>query len=129
MCELIYLASPYSHDDPAVRKSRYEAACKATAYLIKQGHNVYSPIVYSHQLTEYGLGTEWETWSELDKAILRNATHLWVLQLEGWESSHGIQAELQLASLFGVPVCFVQFQDGVVRFAPEEEDEIYDRKT
>jgi hypothetical protein len=32
---MIYLASPYSHPDPLVRKARFDAACRATADLIR----------------------------------------------------------------------------------------------
>ena len=28
---MIYLASPYSHEDQSVRENRFQAACKATA--------------------------------------------------------------------------------------------------
>jgi len=34
---MIYLASPYSHPDPAVRAERYRAACRATAALLLAG--------------------------------------------------------------------------------------------
>ena len=35
---MIYLASPYSHSDPAVREQRYEAACQAAAVEAKTGN-------------------------------------------------------------------------------------------
>jgi len=52
---LIYLASPYSHPDPSVRQERYEAACKATAAMMRQGYHVYSPIAATHPPANYGL--------------------------------------------------------------------------
>jgi hypothetical protein len=44
---MIYLASPFTHDDPAVRQQRFEAACRAAAILISQGKTVFSPIMRS----------------------------------------------------------------------------------
>jgi hypothetical protein len=41
---VIYLVSPYSHPDPLVREERFQAACEATADLIRSGAIVYSPI-------------------------------------------------------------------------------------
>ncbi|GIW55540.1 MAG: hypothetical protein KatS3mg082_1944 [Nitrospiraceae bacterium] len=34
---MIYLASPYSHPDPAVREERFHAACRAAAALLLAG--------------------------------------------------------------------------------------------
>ena len=34
---VIYLASPYSHPDPAVRQARWLAACEAAAWIMGQG--------------------------------------------------------------------------------------------
>ena len=44
---MIYLASPYSDPDPAVRQSRFEAACKATAEMLRAGLIVFSPVMWS----------------------------------------------------------------------------------
>ena len=61
---MIYLASPYSHPDPAVRKERFHAACQARAELIRAGWIVFSPIVHSHPLVEHGVPTTWDFWAE-----------------------------------------------------------------
>jgi hypothetical protein len=59
---MIYLACPYTHPNPAVREQRFEAACVATASLMRSGKTVFSPIVHSHPLVHYGLPIEWEFW-------------------------------------------------------------------
>jgi hypothetical protein len=59
---MIYLSSPYSAPDPAVREARFQAACRATAELMRAGRIVYSPIVFSHPLTAFGLPTDWSYW-------------------------------------------------------------------
>ena len=40
---MIYLASPYSHPDPAVREERFREACRAAAKLISLGRIVSRP--------------------------------------------------------------------------------------
>ena len=49
---MIYLASPCSHPDPAVREQRYQAACRAVAALLHERRLVFSPIVNGHPLGE-----------------------------------------------------------------------------
>ena len=102
---MIYLASPYSHDDPAIRQQRYEAACVATAHLIKQGFPVISPIVHSHVLhAELGCGGDWETWAAIDRQLIDASIELWVLMLDGWEMSKGVAAEIDYADELGTSV-------------------------
>ncbi len=56
---MIYLASPYSHDDPAVRQERFDAACRAAAELVRQGKTVFRPVAHSHAICRYGLPWDW----------------------------------------------------------------------
>ena len=108
MAELIYLASPYSHPNPAKRQWRYELACKVAALLMRDGHLVYSPIVHSHPLTRFRLPAEWDYWRRLDEEMLRRCDALAVLRLPGWEQSVGVQAELALAKELGLKIGFVE---------------------
>ena len=104
VAELIYLASPYSHPDPAMRELRYKQACEVAALLMRDGHLVYSPIVHSHPLTAYGLPADWDYWRRLDEEMLRRCDALAVLRLPGWEQSVGVQAELALARELGLKI-------------------------
>lgn len=61
---MIYLASPYTHPDPAVRQRRFDAACRAAAQMIRAGSMVFSPVVHSHPLTHYGLPFDWRAWAK-----------------------------------------------------------------
>lgn len=101
---LIYLASPYSHPDPQVRQYRYEQVLEATRLLMLQGRHVWAPIVYTHQLAEAGMPVEWEFWQAFDGMMLRRCQELWVLTLDGWEESRGIQAEIDAARGLGIRV-------------------------
>jgi nucleoside 2-deoxyribosyltransferase len=104
---MIYLASPYSHTDPAVRADRYRAACRATAALLKAGRVVFSPIVHSHPLVEFGLPTAWSFWERIDRAHLERCDEVVVLTLDGWHASVGVSAEVAIARALGKPVRYL----------------------
>ena len=111
---MIYLASPYSHPDPAVEWQRYDAACKATAHFINRGFPVVSPIAHSHVLhVTYGCGGDWETWQQLDRALIAASDAVWVLKLDGWQESVGIKAEVEFAAGLCIPVTYVEMPDEV----------------
>ncbi len=94
---MIYLASPYTDDDPAVREQRFDAACAAAAWLMRAGFIVYAPIAHSHPLVRYGLPIEWEFWQAHDCEHMKRCDELLVLTLDGWKTSRGVQAEIDLA--------------------------------
>ncbi len=97
---MIYLASPYSHPDEAVREQRYELACEATATLLKLGLVVFSPIVHGHPLVKYGLATGFAGWEEIDREYISRCDELVVLMIDGWRESEGVRAEVEVAHEF-----------------------------
>jgi hypothetical protein len=101
---MIYLASPYSSPDPAVREARFRAACKATAALLRAGEFVFSPIVHSHPLVAFDLPTEFGFWASIDREHLARCDEVAVLMLDGWAQSVGVREELRIARELGKPV-------------------------
>ena len=105
---MTYLASPYSHPNPAVREQRFHAACVTTARLLREGRLVYSPVVHGHPLVRFGLPSDWSFWERHDRPHLESCSEVVVLTLEGWEQSVGLQAELRHARVLGKPVRYVE---------------------
>lgn len=104
---MIYLASPYTHPDPAVRQQRFDAACGAAAVLMRAGHNVFSPIAHGHPLTEkHGLPCEWPFWERHARWYLERCDEVMVLMLDGLKESVGVQAEIEIAESFGKVVWY-----------------------
>jgi hypothetical protein len=101
---MIYLASPYSHPDPAVRQKRFDAACRAAAALLRVGIPVFSPIAHSHPIAQHGVPGTWAFWQRIDRQYLRHCRAVVVLRLPGWDMSVGVQAEVELARQWGIPV-------------------------
>lgn len=110
MDKLIYLASPYSHEDYKVRKARWIAVCKITAKFIAQGHAVFSPIAHSHPVAEFSEGlvtTPFHFWEDYDRLVISRCDAVWVATLSGWDTSVGVAAEIAYARKIGKPVSFV----------------------
>jgi hypothetical protein len=95
---MIYLASPYSHPDSAVRHGRFDAACAAAAALMRAGHLVYSPVAHGHPLTQHSLPGHWSFWERHARWHLERCDEVVVLMLDGWGISEGVQAEIQIAT-------------------------------
>jgi len=111
MRKLIYLASPYSHADPQVLQTRCEAAQKATARLMREGHTVFSPIAHSHGVADFlpdNLRLDGNFWMEQDLPLLARCDEMAVLCLEGWENSSGVKKEIAFASKRGIPIQFLE---------------------
>lgn len=109
-----YLACPYTHFRPAVRKFRFQTANKVAAILFAQGEMVFSPISHTHPIKEQcpqDLGNwigGFEVWESYDKAMLAIACgSLVVIAVPGWEKSRGVQGEMEIAKELDIPVSFV----------------------
>ena len=58
---VIYIASLYTHPDPAVRQRRFEDVCHYVAERMLRGAVVYCPIAHSHPITErFNLPVTWD---------------------------------------------------------------------
>jgi hypothetical protein len=105
---MFYLASPYSHPDPLVREARFNAACRATANLFLAGRAVFSPIVHGHPLVRFGLPTDWAFWCRFDTEHIRRCDEVLVLQIDGWQESEGVRAEIELGAALGKRVEYLE---------------------
>ena len=119
---MIYLASPYSHPDEAIREERYRSACAATVRLLRAGKSVFSPIVLTHGLVAYGLPTDWSFWEFYDRDHLERCDDLVVLTIDGWDQSIGVAAEIALAMGLGKPIRYLAPRPPTFAPGPPESD-------
>lgn len=106
---MIYLASPYSSPVPAIELQRYVAARDFTAEAMLRGHILFSPIVYCFQFQQhYDLPGDAMFWKDLNRAMLLRCSEVWVLQLDGWQSSVGVRLEIDWANNLEKPVKMVE---------------------
>lgn len=111
MPKLVYLASPYNNKDWKVRENRYECACMAAGELFMQGKSVFSPIAHSHGIARYSdLPKGFDTWKEWNMLLLSKCDALYVLTIDGWRGSRGVQAEIEEARRLGMPITYIDVQ-------------------
>ncbi len=119
--KLIYLASPYLYRGPDdiglklaeyTQEKRYQSAIDATAYLMKKGLCVYSPIVATHPIAvkhDLPLGSEY--WLQFDEIILNKCDEIVVLMIEGWKESPGVQREIAVMKALHKDVTYLDPKD------------------
>jgi len=106
---LIYLATPYSHSDPAIREQRFREVNAVAARLMREGLHVFSPISHTHPIAEAGdLPRGWEFWEAYDRVLLQACGKIIVLMLDGWRESTGVTAEIAIAEELGLVVEFLE---------------------
>lgn len=105
---MIYLASPYTHEDKLVMKTRFLLAEQCLAHLIMQNVHVYSPIVHFHEVAaKYRIETEFSYWKKINFDMIRRSDMMYVLDIDGWSRSKGVQAEMELAQTLYIPIQMV----------------------
>ncbi len=107
MSKLYYLASPYTHNNENIRQQRFEQASKITVDLLKYNIFTFSPIAYNHPMVKFDLPTDWGFWKEYDSIFLKKCDGLIVLQLEGWNTSIGVLAEIEIAKTLNLSINYL----------------------
>lgn len=102
--KLSYLSAPFSHPDPTIQQARYEEITAAAGHLIKAGTYVYSPLTHNIPIKNLGIITTWEEWKPLDFAMIDQCDQLIIYQMEGWETSRGVQEEVAYAKEKNIPI-------------------------
>jgi nucleoside 2-deoxyribosyltransferase len=99
--KLYYLASPYSHEDAAVREQRFHQVNEIAIDLINRGYVVIEPIVMGHPKVGQ-LPTDYEFWKRVNTAHISRCDGVIVADtIDGWSTSKGVTAEIQYAKSLG----------------------------
>ena len=107
--KILYLASPYSHENELIRQRRYHLACRTAAKLMKADIAVFSPLANTIPAVEFGgLELSHHGFLRLDLPMLRRCDELLVLYLDGWQESIGVQQELGEAILLQKPITTIK---------------------
>jgi len=103
--ELNYLACPFRNADPIVQRKRCAAAHYVAAQFSLQGRHMFSPLTHNEVLMDIlNDALPGEHWMQFDLAILAICKKLYVLKLEGWDRSKGVQREIAYAKELGIPI-------------------------
>jgi hypothetical protein len=112
--QIYYLASPYTHKDPSIKKKRAEDVTECAVELLKHNVFTFAPIAYNEPWEKYDLPGNWEFWECFDKSFVERCDGgIIVLMLDGWKESIGVQAEIKYAESLNLPV-FYATQDQIM---------------
>jgi hypothetical protein len=120
--DIIYLATPYSHNDPKVMQDRFEKVTIVSGKLIKYGVLNFSPITQSHeQALRVDLPTDWDFWKIVDTEFLHRCDKLYVLALPGWQTSKGVTAEIEIMKELNKPISYLRLNRlNMIEYISEE---------
>lgn len=126
--ELIYLASPYTDQDFALRELRAKQVAKVAGHLIAHGYQIFCPIAHSHYIANYseveaasaaGAGYEktqtHKMWMKLDLTMLEKCDRLFIYMLEGWDTSKGVEEEIQYALANDIPIAYLDYNGKIIK--------------
>jgi len=107
--KLIYLATPYTHKDEKVMWHRERAVTIFAGYLTLKGIANYSPITQEFAVRQFvEMPYKWDFWREIDLTFIDHCDEVYVLCLEGFEESVGVNAEVSYAIDSHKPVKYVE---------------------
>ena len=82
---------------------------RAAWELFKNGINVYSPITHHHTIQKYGrIEMSTSEWMKYDLPYLSVANKLYVLMIDGWDISDGVQQEIDYAKKHDIPMVLLE---------------------
>lgn len=123
---LVYLASPLTHPDAAVRHERTEAVARACGWLMNNRRDLFffSPVCFGTPIAAVcALPYEWHFWAEIDECMLSRCDEIWILTIPGFRESTGVNAERKIAERLGLPCRFIVPQpDGTYAVSDTEPD-------
>lgn len=109
---MIYLASPYSHSDPAVRDARFALTRDYVAKCLSAGEVIFSPIVYTHEMAcRYSLPGDAKWWERFNNHMILSSRGIRILQIDGWGVSKGVRQEIELAKSLYLPMEFIPWPE------------------
>lgn len=106
----IYLASPYSDPDEKVRLQRFHNANRQAGRLMLHGHIVFSPISHSHPIAltmDPERVCDHDLWMKQDIPFLEWADQLWIMAVDGWNTSRGVRREIDKAEELSMPIKWI----------------------
>lgn len=75
-----------------------------------EGHAIYCPIAESHSIQRLhvdAMSGGWDFWKGQDLPKLDRCDELWVVQLDGWDTSTGVKGEVEYMREQGKPIKFI----------------------
>ncbi|MCP4410895.1 MAG: DUF1937 family protein [Gammaproteobacteria bacterium] len=111
----IYLACPYTHEQPLVMQWRHDMVCRVAGELMKKGKIVFSPIAHTHNLANLcDIHSAWDEtviWKRQDLHWVKACDEFGIVTLVDWSKSVGLKAEWAYAESIGKPCFYINYLD------------------
>jgi hypothetical protein len=116
---MIYFATPYTHENEAIREKRYTEAIASCYRLTICGHTLFSPIIQTHDMVcTFKIPFKFDRWESWCHDFISSSRLFLVACMDGWETSQGVSRESSYARSIGVPVRFLWRDD---LYMPDED--------
>lgn len=110
--KMVFVCAPYSSNDQFIKESRFKSACIGCGLIMDLGGFPMSPLVHGVPIAnEMKLPDDFDYWSKYCLSFINKSDFLVVLNVEGWEDSSGIKAEIELAHKLNKPVYLFKIVD------------------
>lgn len=110
---MIYLASPYSHENKRVEEQRFHNVLAKLSEFAQEGLHAYSPIAHWHPVAmRHQLPTDFEYFRSINESMIKRCDYVVVLTLDGWEISRGVTHEMSFAQANNIPLLTVHPNPG-----------------
>ncbi len=121
--KLVYLAVPYTHKDPKIMEERFQIVNKIAGGLINKGEIVFSPISHCHPIALVcDLPKDWQYWNTFCRAYMSCCCEMYVVMLDGWKESIGIQAEIKIAEEMGIEIKYLEYCESLLDFLDKTKE-------
>lgn len=111
MSKLIFISSPYSHEDEEVVEKNYLKVVRLAGFLCSIGDVAISPIVYGHTLVKHvRMPTDWESWKNFCLTLLDKCDEMIVYKMDGWDKSRGVKEEIEFATKKGIKIIYIDYE-------------------
>ena len=105
-----YISNPYNGTEDQ-RESRAQIAARVSGLLLKRGIHAWSPIVHNHAMMktfqEFSLEERRTLMLDFDFSLLRASRGMIVLEIDGWDKSYGVKAEIELCRQLQLPIKYL----------------------
>jgi len=110
----IYLGIPYS-GTAKERADRFAIVNYVAGVLIDSGNIVMSPISQGHPIAvSHDLPTDWKYWRDVCRSFIDWCDCVYIVTVDGWKESIGVQAEIEYANKSGKEVILIDLNGEVV---------------
>lgn len=105
----IFVAGPFNHPDQKVMDYRTKTIAEYCVKIFNEGNFPVSALLSGLSFAKYSclpVPTDTETWRAFSKAYVKGCDEVHVLKVDGWETSSGLETEVQTAKAENIPVLY-----------------------